>query len=232
MLLRMEPDFWRQRWRDDQIGFHKPEVNAALAEHWPTLGVALEATVLVPLCGKSVDMAWLAARGHPVIGVELSEIAARAFYAEQQIESVERDAGAFLRFHGGVITLYAGDFFDLGPADLGAVGAVYDRAALVAFPASARRRYAAHLARVLPAALPTLLVALEYDPGEMDGPPFPVREEEVRALFGASHRVEPLAASEVLDDEPHLAEKGLTRLTQRTYRLLPAGDRSDQPSTS
>ena len=44
------------------------------------LGLAKGAAVLVPLCGKSLDLVWLAEQGHAVIGVELAE----AFVKEQQ----------------------------------------------------------------------------------------------------------------------------------------------------
>src|SRR3546814_8142059 len=78
----MDPDFWQQRWRDNRIGFHRDGVLPLLEKHWPSLGLATGSRVFVPLCGKSLDMAWLAARGHRVLGVELSPLAVGQFFDE------------------------------------------------------------------------------------------------------------------------------------------------------
>ncbi len=71
---------WRQRWQEGRIGFHLEETHPALVKHWPELGVADGTKVLVPLCGKSLDMRWLADRGHPVLGIELAPEAIEQFW--------------------------------------------------------------------------------------------------------------------------------------------------------
>ena len=83
----MNPEFWRQRWREGRIGFHRTEVMPLLERHWPTLGLAGDSRVLVPLCGKSLDMAWLAAKGHSVLGVDVSELAIEQFLSEHRLEA-------------------------------------------------------------------------------------------------------------------------------------------------
>ena len=65
----MDADFWQQRWREGRTGFHQDRPTPLLAQYWDAIGVAAGARVLVPLCGKSLDLAWLAARGHRVLGV-------------------------------------------------------------------------------------------------------------------------------------------------------------------
>ncbi|HEX5661999.1 MAG TPA: thiopurine S-methyltransferase, partial [Xanthomonadaceae bacterium] len=69
----MDPDFWRQRWRDGQIGFHQQQATPLLEQYWDAIDAPAGSCVFVPLCGKSLDMPWLAARGHRVLGVELSQ---------------------------------------------------------------------------------------------------------------------------------------------------------------
>mgnify|MGYP000992455332 CR=1 FL=1 len=76
----MDHGFWLERWRNGQIGFHNSEVNGMLLRHHAQLGAA--ARVLVPLCGKSLDMGWLAAQGHEVVGIELSAWYERAALIE------------------------------------------------------------------------------------------------------------------------------------------------------
>ena len=42
----------------------------------------------MPLCGKSLDMVWLAAQGHEVLGVELAPLAVEQFFAENELRPV------------------------------------------------------------------------------------------------------------------------------------------------
>lgn len=177
----MEADFWRSRWQEGRIGFHQTEVNSLLKAHWPTL--PNQSTVFVPLCGKSLDMLWLASQGHRVIGIELSEIAAQDFFAEQNVEPDVEPHGSFISYRANNITILCGDFFDLTAADLKDVVAVFDRAALIALPKDMRQRYTKHLKTLLSDGCQLLLVGIEYDASSLSGPPFNVSWAEVSSLF-------------------------------------------------
>jgi thiopurine S-methyltransferase len=218
----MEPEFWHQRWASNQIGFHEGQVNAYLARHYADLGLAPGETVFVPLCGKSVDLRWLADQGAHVVGVELSPIAVESFFAEQGLSPRTSKEGAFAVWESGPIRVLCGEYFALTPAHLAGVQAVYDRAALIALPPQRRADYVTYLDRLLPGARPTLLVTLEYPQRQMQGPPFSVAEREVRALF-ADARVERLGIHDVLADHPRFREKGLTRLLECAYRIEHGG---------
>lgn len=215
----MEPSFWHARWQANEIGFHQDEINAHLQRYWPKLDLPAGGTVFVPLCGKSRDLLWLASRGHRVLGVEISPIAAAAFFAENDlpVEPIEQDR--FVLRRAGEITLLQGDYFDLRPADLRAVTAVYDRASLIALPPALRARYAAHMASLLPSAVPVLLVALDYAQREMAGPPFAVDAAEVERLFATDFHVESLDALDILAENPRFRARGLTRLAEQAHRL-------------
>lgn len=214
----MDPEFWHQRWASNQIGFHEDQVNAYLARHYADLGLTPGQTVFVPLCGKSMDLRWLADQGAHVLGVELSPIAVESFFAEQELTAQTRKEGAFAVWESGPIRVLCGDYFALAPAQLAGVHAVYDRAALIALPPERRAHYVAHLDRLLPGARRTLLVTVEYFQEEMHGPPFSVPEREVRALF-AGAQIERLGAQDVLADTPRFRDKGLTRLLECAYRI-------------
>lgn len=165
----MQPDFWHDRWTRHQIGFHESAVNPLLVEHFPSLG-RLEpgSRVFVPLCGKTLDIDWLLARGLEVVGVELSPIAVAELH-----ERVGHPPG---------LRVIVGDFFALTAGQIGAIDVVYDRAALIALPAEMRRRYVAHL-KAITASAPQLLVTLDYEPAVAEGPPFAVTDEEVRVHY-------------------------------------------------
>ena len=188
----MEHPFWRERWQAGQIGFHEGRPNRYLEAHRGRLPPG--GRVLVPLCGKAVDLAYLADAGHEVIGVELVEDAVSAFFAEQGLAPTRTVDGAAAVYQAGPITVIAGDWFATTAARLGAVDAIYDRAALIALPPPMRARYVAHLRAVAPTA-PILLVTLEYPQEAMAGPPFAVTDAEVRSLHAGR-------AIATLDDQP------------------------------
>ncbi len=177
----MDAAFWHRRWHKAETAFHQTEVNPWLQRYFPPL-LDGPARVLVPLCGKSLDMLWLVARGCQVLGVELSEIAVQAFFDEQGLEPEICQQGAFQRYRAGALEIWCGDFFALTAADLAHCTHLYDRAALVALPPEMRRRYAAHLA-LLPAGCRGLLITLDYPQQQMEGPPFAVPEPEIRQLL-------------------------------------------------
>lgn len=185
----VDPDFWLTRWQNNQIGFHEGVPNSLLVAHFAALGVPDGGRVFVPLCGKSRDMPWLRAQGVTVVGAELSRLAVERFFAEAGLAPDIASAGRLERFAAAGVTVFVGDVFDLDAATLGAVDAVYDRAALVALPEPVRARYAAHLI-ALTGGAPQLLLTFEYDQSRQKGPPFSVAEAELRALYGAAYRLE------------------------------------------
>ncbi len=185
----MEANFWQQRWASNQIGFHEADFHPQLLAHWPTLGVTT-GRVLVPLCGKSLDMVWLRARGHEVLGVELSDIAVRAFFAERGLTPTIEQRDGYEVFAADGYTLLCGDFFALTSAALGVFAAVYDRAALIALPPDMRRDYAATLTRLAAPGTPMLTITVEYDTSVLTPPPFTVMGEEVQALYADAWRIE------------------------------------------
>ncbi|MBK5513117.1 thiopurine S-methyltransferase [Pseudomonas sp. TH15] len=215
----MQPEFWHKRWTSNQIGFHLPEVNPYLQRYWPQLGLEEGARVLVPLCGKSLDLLWLAKCGHEVLGVELSEKAVEDFFHEHQFDPDVSDQGPFTVYRAGSIEIWCGDFFALTAGDVADCSALYDRAALIALPPTMREQYAAHLQSILPVGLQGLLITLDYDQTQMAGPPFSVDGAQVQRLLGSTWQVKLLEAQDVLDDSWKFVQAGVTRLEERVYRI-------------
>lgn len=184
----MDPTFWHERWTLNRIGFHEGKPNAFLLDHLPRLALAPGARIFVPLCGKTRDIAFLLAQGLHVAGAELSQLAVSQLFAEMEVEPAVTPQGPLTRYAAPGLDIWCGDIFDLSRETLGPVDAVYDRAALVALPPDMRARYGAHLAD-LTARAPQLLLSFEYDQAAMDGPPFSVSEEEIRALYGADYDI-------------------------------------------
>lgn len=215
----MQAEFWHERWAANQIGFHQQHANPDLQRFWPGLAVEQGACVLVPLCGKSLDLMWLAQQGHEVMGVELSETAVQAFFSEQHLEPLIRQRGAFKVYACEGVELWCGDFFALRPEDVAHCAGLYDRAAMIALPPSMRAQYVGHLDALLAGACQGLLITLDYDQAKIDGPPFSVPDDEVQRLLAGSWQLETLQSCEVLEGSVKFVQRGVERLQERVYRL-------------
>lgn len=219
----MHAEFWLERWKNGETGWHLPNAHPLLVEFWETLAVPPPAMVFLPLCGKTPDLAWLAARGHRVVGCELSRLAVESWFAEQGIEPDIAAVDELVRYRGAGVELWCGDFFALRPEYLAGVAALYDRAALIALPAEQRVRYVEHLTRLFPLPIPALVISLDYPQQQMDGPPFAISAEELSGHFTRTHRIDTLADIDALIDSPRFRERGVTVMRERAVRLIPMG---------
>lgn len=220
----MDAEFWLNRWREGRIGWHHAKPMPLLLQHWPALAVPYHARVLVPLCGKSPDMLWLAQQGLRVVGVELSGIAIESFLAENKLRARMRTASDGAHYEvtnapDGGIEIINGDVFDIDAATLSSCSAIYDRASLIAMPAPLRERYAREVYGGLPGGCHGMLITLDYPSHEMDGPPFSVDDNEVERLFAANWDITQIEHRDILASQPHFSEQGVTALHTAVYRL-------------
>lgn len=210
-------DFWKERWDTGKTGWHRSDVNPTLTkyedevllENFPAGG----ARILVPLCGKTVDMAHLATKRKvaQIVGVDLVPEALQQFSQENpdlEIKQDEECMGAFDTWQGHGIRLLAGDFFKLDSEVAGGkFDAVWDRAALVALQPSMREAYVNQLGQVLdkPDGRILLSTYVRPDGNTKIGPPFSIDEAEVRRLFEGKPwvaSVEQLESRSALSLEP------------------------------
>jgi len=216
----VDADFWHQRWEANKIGFHLGAVNPYLVEYWPRLQLPVGSRVFVPLCGKSLDMLWLAEQGHDVLGVEISPLAVQAFFEENRLPSPKvAQQGAFEIWSVPQITLICGDYFELQASQLGEMAAVYDRASLIALPPDLRVDYVTQLQNLCHSAIPHLLITLEYDQENMAGPPFSVDAEEVLALYPPPCELERLAVADILSENQGFRDRGLGSLLETVWQI-------------
>ena len=214
----MRPSFWEERWRLGQIGFHQLAVEEQLAKYWSQLNVP-SGHVLVPLCGKSLDLLWLRERGIDVTGIELSAVAVESLFWEQGILA-RRTAGEGIdRFDADRLRIFQGNLFTLDSARLGNFHAVYDRASLIALPPEERVRYVDTLVTLTQPGTKTLLMTIEYSQQQANGPPFSVGRSEVEALYGARHSIRLLERRDILANEARLRARGVTELHENCFLL-------------
>jgi thiopurine S-methyltransferase len=192
----MDQTFWLQRWQTNNIAFHKSDANPLLVKYFDTLALAKNSRVFLPLCGKTRDIAWLLAEGYRVAGAELVEMAVEQLFQELGVEPEISKIGAVRLYRAAAIDIFVGNIFDLSSQILGAVDAIYDRAALIALPEAMRDQYTAHLTAITTHA-PQLLITCEYDQTLMDGPPFSISQAEVQQHYGDRYEVSLIASMDV-----------------------------------
>jgi len=213
---------WKSKWKRDDIAFHQTEINPLLSLFWPTLALVNGDTVLVPLCGKSLDMNWFLAAGYKVIGIELSNIAIQAFFAGRGVTPSRKRHGRFVRWSQGDVEIWCGDLFDLNRDDLKEINALYDCAALTALPAATRADYVRHLGTLLPDATPILLMTTESaeEIADIKMPLYEI-DGEVASLYQSLYRVELLHGQQCMKIDPEYPHEPATMLEEKVYRMIP-----------
>lgn len=215
----MNADHWRKRWVEGQTGWHASTVNDRLSVHWPTLGLKAGASVLVPLCGKSLDLTYLAAEGHQVTGIDASDVACQEFLAEHSVAVGPETVRGAQRYSSGPYRFYCGDIFQPWARELSGFEAYYDRAALIALTPAQRPLYARWVAASLLSGARGLLLTIEYPEGERTGAPHSVQQDEVALLFAEHFEIVCLAREDVLDRDPKFKAWGLSSLVECAYAL-------------
>lgn len=192
----MNSSFWRERWEKNEIGFHEGKPNPLLVKYFHELSVAKGRRIFVPLCGKTLDISWLLSRDYRVAGAELSQLAIEQLFMELGMQPEITTVGNVEQWSANNLDILVGDIFAVSEKMLGPIDAVYDRAALVAFPEDMRKRYTAHLTEVTKKS-PQLLICYEYNLSLMEGPPFSVSNEEVYRHYATTYDLTLLSSTEV-----------------------------------
>ena len=211
-------NLWESRWQEDRIGFHLKEINPYLLRFSDQLLHQNPDRVFVPLCGKSLDLCWLTTKTKKVIGVELVSKAAQDFFAENKNDYLIQQDETLQKFSSKSIDIYLGDFFDLNPEQTSSFKAIYDRASIVAIEKPERWKYVDHLISFLDTGGRILLITLEYNQNQMEGPPYSVSAEEIESLFAPSCSLKLLETCDILDDR--FRNKGLTRLLEHVFLIV------------
>jgi len=195
-----DENFWKKLWVDHNIAFHQNHFHPDLLRFFPSIP---KGKVMVPLCGKSLDLLWLLQQGHQVVGAELSPIACESFFKENKISYQVRVEPGFSVYSAPNLELWCGDFFELPGKAWKDCTAIYDRAALIALPSDLRLKYASGILKNIGENASTpfrmLLITIEYSRTDIQGPPFSVLESEVNTLYGDFFTIQRISEEPELD---------------------------------
>ncbi|XP_071771481.1 putative thiopurine S-methyltransferase isoform X2 [Centroberyx gerrardi] len=223
----MAPGEWEERWRDDRIGFHQPQVHKMLESNIDkVLAGRTGVRFFFPLCGKAVDMKWLADMGHSVVGVEFAEKAIRQFFEDSNMTYSEQPVPAIpgakvYKSSEGNISLYQCDLYNFSSSIEGQFGAIWDRGSLVAINPGDREKYASLIMSLMAKDCRYLLDTLLYNPELYEGPPFFVPDDQVHSLFGSSCDIELLQSVDTLTERQRAW--GLDSFTENVHLITPRG---------
>lgn len=192
----MDASFWHQRWEKNETAWHEGKANSLLVTSFKELSLAKGRRIFVPLCGKTLDISWLLFHGYRVAGAELSQIAIEQLFMNLGVQPEITRVGDLEQWSAKNLDIFVGDIFGLSKKTLGPVDAIYDRAALVAFPEDMRTQYSAHLTEMTGKA-PQLLICYDYDQSLMEGPPFSISDKEVHRHYRGHYDVTLIASTDV-----------------------------------
>lgn len=214
----MSNRLWKAKWERNDIAFHQDSVNPLLQRFLSRLSLSAGDRIVVPLCGKSLDMSWIGRMGFRVIGIELSDIAIQAYFEALRVVPNRQRHGRFVRWWHEGAEIWCGDIFDLTAKDLGEVKALYDCAALTALPADVRERYIDHFAEKLPQKTEILLIATETpDEGRCNS--VLTIDSEVKALYGARYRIKLLHGQNSIKRDPEHPDEPEMPMEEKVYLM-------------
>ncbi len=212
----MKKDFWLNKWNENSIGFHRSDFHPNLIKNISRFE-ELEKTILVPLCGKTLDMIYLKDQGFKVVGIEFSKKACEEFFKENNISYDEIKQGDYIQFRSKNIDLYCGDYFKFIPSEK--LNYAYDRAAIVALDPDTRKSYADQYAKLLNPGGKLLMLTFEYDQSKCQGPPWSTEEYFIYEYFEKEFDIEILESEEIEVGNPRMRESGIETATQKSYLL-------------
>lgn len=218
----MEISYWQSRWIKGNTGWHMDEVFPPLKNYWHHLQLAHGATILVPLCGKTLDIEWFVGQAYYVIGIDVSEKAIEALKHNHSEPFCTSSTGGLTRYKSDSLELWCGDFFKLQKNWLPPIDAIYDKAALIALPPETRRQYAKAIKRLCQPHTRQFLSCFEYNQDEMNGPPFAVFEDELQTHYSDRFHINLLYSHSLMDELTGFHRRGLhSYLTEKIYHLTP-----------
>ncbi len=214
----MSNRLWKAKWERNDIAFHQDIVNPLLQRFLSRLTLSAGDHIIVPLCGKSLDMNWIGRMGFRVIGIELSDIAIQAYFEALHVVPNRERHGRFVRWWHEGAEVWCGDIFDLTSKDLGEVKALYDCAALTALPAGVRERYITHFAETLPKKTEILLITIET-PDERHFNSVSTIDSEVKSLYGARYRIDLLHGQNSITRDPENPGEPEMPMEEKVYLM-------------
>lgn len=218
----MQLEFWNDVWREqDQPMFDQKTPNSLLLQTYSQWAPPAGSKIFVPLCGRSIDMSWIRAQGHAILGIECAESAVKSYFELHYHDyKLIPHFNAYTTYEADLCTILVGDFFHLDTKFTEDCLGCYDRASLVAMPAKMRIDYSQKMAQLMPPGSRTLLLTFEYETPDVIGPPFSVKALEIQDLYGANFQIKELQRIKTIPKNPKFLDAGIPSVSEVVTLLI------------
>lgn len=159
-------EYWADRWAENRTGWHNPKVNPFLKRHYEVVtGKKLPEEPLtpgseefvnnskkkwyIPLCGKTLDVAFLLGLGYKVFAVEGVRKAIETLDEESRLGLQFDEKRSVFTGADGILEIYFGDLFQCPIEEFGPLDYVWDRGSIIAFEYRFRQSYKNMMQRAL-----------------------------------------------------------------------------------
>ncbi len=215
----MDLSYWKKRWQEGNIGWHNEKVDNDLQTFVKNERPSLSSPVLIPLCGKTLDIDWLAQQSFDVVGVDVSPLALKAVVARNSgAWSTQTHPKAVVHSHRR-IQLWEADFFDWAQTAQATYCWVWDRAAFVAIDPSLRTHYLQAMAQLLRPDGFMLCKTFAYAQELSTAPPYSVTEAQMLALSAPWFTAKRIQSNTSFHESGTLARRGAPQVTTDVWQL-------------
>lgn len=216
----MDKPFWIKRWENGEIGFHLPVSNPLLEKHFSHCSLTSDTQIIVPLCGKSLDLLWLAQLGnHTIHGIEICQIAVNDFFSENKLKFDSKNEANFQVHTSSNINISCGDFFQFKLTAAHAPVVIYDRASMVALPLHLRKKYHQKLHDLTKLGDQIFLCTFVYPQERLSGPPFSVSNDEIDEHYSQHFDIQKIYTGDVSPLSPKFIKNGVEQVSENVLLL-------------
>lgn len=205
-------------WKRDDIQFHQSTFSPLLEQYLPKLNLSAGDSILVPLCGKSLDMDFLTDSGYHVVGIELSKIAIQAYFDARNVTPKREKKDKFIRWWHKDTEIWCGDIFNLTSDDIGHVNTLYDCTSLTALPFETRPRYVQHFYERLAQPSQIILITTESADTRQNNSSATI-DSEVQSLYEKYYQIELLHGKNSIRQDPEHPGGADRPMEEKVYLL-------------
>jgi len=225
-ILSNDIENWLNFWqRNPQYNFNAfySNLKEDILNCFRSLGMTEKSTILVPLCGKTHDLIYFSELGYNVFGVEISSIAIKQFFIENnlnyKIEKVDLNAIYSATNNGVNIQIYCGNIFDLIPSNFSPCDTFYDVAGLYALPKESRKQYVCMVKSLLIPSAKGVLTSVSHNLPERNSAPYSINNDEINYLFGESFFLKKKGEYDVIPNDCY-QKNGFEKMSHSVYELI------------
>lgn len=218
---------WTDLWKNEKQAWHSDSVDEYLMKYLERCGWREEAyfNVLVPLCGKTVDIKWLLDRGCRVFGVEGVEQAVEALFHQHNLTytiAPLQHNDSLYQCESLPLKVFKCNFFDFPKYNTEKFEMVWDRGSFGSVQPCFRNKYVEVLKQAYASNFHHLISTLTYDQAEYTGgAPYSVDLQTTKQTFGDTISTELLERIECLEYARKSISTSLTAVHRHIFLLTP-----------